>query len=322
MNGLKRILFVQKREAVDGHETLIRHRLQSGLDKALIEIATSPDEIEPGPYAAVIAPTLPWLDQVLARTGPVPWVHFLSSGVEKIWSMPIDWSNTALSRSAGIHGPQMSEYVIGALLHFTKSFDHFIEQSRNARWQRHWLDELTGRNMVILGAGAIAKAVAQRARAFDMRVTAVTRRPRDLDWADAVISVKDLRQHCGGFDAMVVCLPLTDQTQGLVDREILDRLDPGGIVVDISRGGVVVTDDMIARLNSGHLRGAALDVFPEQPLSASSPVWNRPDILVTPHVSGTSPHYLPRALDLFIENATAWFERGELVTPVDRALGY
>src|SRR5690554_4915736 len=100
-------------------------------------------------------------------------------------------------------------------------------------------------------------------------------------------------------DFLVCCLPLTDETQGLVDAEFLAKLKPGAVLIDISRGGVVKGDAVVQALDAGILKGAALDVFEQQPLPAGSPLWKRPDVLITPHVSGTTPHYLERALQVF-----------------------
>ncbi len=292
------------------------------LNGAEVVCASAPDEVPQQMFDAVITSTLPWLPQAMARVQGCQWVHFLSAGVEKIWDQPVDWSGLTLTKSSGIHGPQMSEYAIGALLHFAKRFDSFIEFSRARQWQRFWLDELTGQTLMVLGGGSIGALIGERARTFGMRVISVKRRAETQVWADLTVDFDSARAHLGTVNALVVCVPLTDQTRGMVGSGLLSALAPGAVLVDISRGGVVQGDAVADLLDSGHLRGAALDVFETQPLPESSRLWNRPDVLVTPHVSGTSPHYLDRALQSFIDNAELWQKGLPMKTPVDQLARY
>jgi len=319
---LSSVLFLQNPAVLPQQLEQVHTTLNRALPGVHVACAGAAEDVPEQPVDAVITPTLPWLPQALARVQGCRWVHFLSAGVEKIWSMPVPWAHLTLSKSSGIHGPQMSEYALGALLHFSKGFDRFIEQSRQHQWQRFWLDELTGQTLMVLGGGLIGAAVAQRARVFGMRVIAVKRRPDPQEWADLTVDLQAARSHLGTVNALVVCLPLTAATRGVVDHDVLAALAPGAVLVDISRGGVVRNDAVVALLDAGHLRGAALDVFETQPLPASSPLWNRPDVLLTPHVSGTSPHYLERALQVFLTNAEAWQAELPLPTLVDQQSRY
>jgi phosphoglycerate dehydrogenase-like enzyme len=121
---------------------------------------------------------------------------------------------------------------------------------------------------------------------------------------------------------VVVTVPLTPQTQGLVNAKALNALKPGAYLVDISRGGVVDQAALLESLKSGKLAGAALDVFPEEPLPASNPLWQMPNVIVTPHISGSSPHYEERALDLFSENLHRYLGGLPLYNIFDRERGY
>lgn len=319
---LSHILFLQNAAVLSQQAAQVQAAINDALPGVEVICASAPKDVPQQRFDAIITPTLPWLPQAMARAQGVEWVHFLSAGVEKIWDMPVDWSSLTLSNSSGIHGPQMSEYAIGALLHFAKGFDRFIEQSRARRWQRFWLDELTGQTLMVLGGGAIGAMVGERARLFGMRVIAVKRRPEAQDWADLTVDFETARVHLGTVNALVVCVPLTEVTRGMVDHALLSALAPGAVLVDISRGGVVLGDAVADLLDAGHLRGAALDVFETQPLPENSRLWNRPDVLLTPHVSGTSPHYLERALAVFVANARAWRAGEAMMTPVDQAKGY
>jgi phosphoglycerate dehydrogenase-like enzyme len=319
---LQRVLFLQKAGVLERQQPLVVEQLAKHWPLASVHFAGDPADVPHQTFDVAISPTLPWLPQALARVECCEWVHFLSAGVDKIWHMPVDWERFALTKSSGIHGPQISEYVMGALLHFTKGFDRFVHHSRSRRWARFWLDELTGKTVMILGAGAVGEMVGRRARAFGMRVVAVKRHPKPQAWADETCSFAAARHLFPEVSALVVCLPLTDATRGIVDQAMLAALSPGAILIDVSRGGVVVSEAVIDLLDAGHLRGAALDVFEQEPLPEISRLWDRPDVLLTPHVSGTSPHYITRALEVFIENAWAWELGQPFVTPVSAELGY
>ena len=322
VGSLKSVLFLQHEDALRRQEDMARARLSAAFPGVRVACASAPQMVPEAEFEAIITPTLPWLPEALARVRGCGWVHFLSAGVERIWEMPVDWSGLELTRSSGIHGPQMSEYAIGALLHFAKGFDRYIAQSRTRTWQRAWQEELSGQTLMVLGGGAVGAMVGQRARVFDMRVLSVTRRAQRQDWADLTLDLASARAHLAEVSALVVCLPLTEATRGLVDEGFLSALAPGAVLVDVSRGGVVVADAVLAQLDRGHLRGAALDVFEQEPLPAEAAVWDRPDVLVTPHVSGTSPHYMQRALQLFIDLAGARAQGRPLATLVDQTARY
>lgn len=320
--SLNRLLFLQSETVLNQQAEIVQRTLQSALPGTEVFLASTPSQVPLKSFDAILTPTLPWLPLALERLSAVSWVHFLSAGVEKIWDMPVDWSGLVLTKSTGIHGPQMSEFALGAILHFAKGFDRFIEQSRNRHWKRFWLDELTGQTLMVLGGGTVGAMVGERARLFGMRVVAIKRRPAVQPWADLTLDFDEARKYLDKVNFLVVCVPLTDQTRGMVDHALLSALCPGAVLVDISRGGVVREDAVVDLLDSGHLRGAALDVFETQPLPDGSRLWNRPDVLVTPHVSGTSPHYLSRALQVFLENAHAWQKGQPMVTTVDLVCRY
>ncbi|MCD6007024.1 D-2-hydroxyacid dehydrogenase [Halomonas sp. IOP_31] len=317
------LLFLQKPEILEQQRQQVSDRLAAALPGLQIMFASSPDDIPPGTYFdVVITPTLPWLPQLLNQLAGYRWIHFLSAGVEKIWDMGLDKPGLLLSKSSGVNSVPMSEYAIGAMLHFAKQFGRFQEQGREARWERVWLDELTGRRVAVLGLGHVGQAVAARARAFDMSVVGTLRHPRPMQGITRVVAPERTRELLADADYLVVCLPLTANTRGFVDDELLTALKPGAVLIDMSRGGVVSADAVLRALDGGLLRGAALDVFEMQPLPAESPLWRRSDVLVTPHVSGTTPYYLDRALDIFLKNADSLRKKRCLTTSVDSVSGY
>lgn len=318
----ERLLFLQKAEVIESQKGLVRRILSERWPAMEIVFASSPEAIPLEEFPVVIAPTISWLPEALGRIKGCRWIHFLSAGVEKIWDMPVDWNNYLITKSSGIHAQQMSEYAIGAMLYFAKSFDRFTEQSKARVWSRFWLDELTGQTVTILGAGAVGRAVAERTAMFGMRTVAVRRSEQPVEWAESTHSFREIERAVSSAAYLVVSVPLTDESRGLVDYSVFRSLPKNAVLVDISRGGVVVEKDLIRALDDGCLRGAALDVFEEEPLPPDSVLWGRSNVLITPHASGTSPYYLQRAVSLFIANANSWIHKGVALTPVDMRSRY
>ncbi|MDR5906844.1 D-2-hydroxyacid dehydrogenase [Franzmannia qiaohouensis] len=320
---IQRVLYLQKAEVLAQQRVLVTDTLRAALPEAELLFA---DSVEAVPAHAevdvVITPTLPWLPDALARLGTYRWLHFLSAGVEKIWSMDFDKSSIWMTKSSGVHGAPMSEYAIGAMLYFTKQFGRFHDQARQALWQRSWLGELTGSQLTVLGLGHIGQSLARRAKAFDMQVVGTQRTPRAIAGVDRVVTLEEIGPELARTDFLVVCLPLTQATYGVVSDALLAQLKPGAVLVDISRGGVVNGEALLRALDSGTLKGAALDVFEQQPLPAESPLWKRSDLLITPHVSGTTPFYLERAIGVFTDNLRAYQQGKPFTTAVSIDAGY
>ena len=309
---MKRILFLQKPELLGAQHALVESALRSEWPGVTVDAAGSAETVPAGVYYdAVITPTSTWLSEALARTGGTDWIHFLSAGVDAIWDMPFAKEEVILTKSSGVHAIPIAEHVLGTMLHFAKRFDRYLAQSRDRVWAREWSDELAGRTVLVLGAGQVGGEIVRRCAWLGMTTLAVGRSEGNLDALDL-----------SAADYMVVCLPLTDATRGLVDRSLLARLKPGAVLIDVSRGGVVEADAVVAALDAGQLRGAALDVFAEEPLPPDSPLWGREGLLITPHVAGTSPRYLDRALAIFIHNARCRAAGEPLPQRVDLEAGY
>lgn len=320
---IRRVLYLQKPEVLAQQQLLVTRTLQAALPEVEIFFADSAEAVPKyAEFDVVITPTLPWLPAALAQLDGYRWIHFLSAGVEKIWEMDFDKTRALMTKSSGVHGAPMSEYAMGAMLYFTKQFGHFHNQAKQALWQRSWLDELTGKQLTVIGLGHIGQSLARRAKAFDMQIVGTQRTPREVAGVDRVVALEDIGPELARTDFLVCCLPLTEVTQGLVDDRFLSQLKPGAVLIDISRGGVVKGEAVLNALDTRLLKGAALDVFEQQPLPPESPLWKRDNVLITPHVSGTTPHYLERALKVFLDNYDAFSKGQRMVTLVDQAAGY
>ena len=320
---LDNLLLLQKPEVLqDWHDGLSNFLKINGYSCNLYS-SSSIDNVIDCNYDLIITPMFDWVPTLLISLAPsMPWIHFTASGVNTALAWDIDLSNYLVSKSNGIHSVCISEYVLGAMLYFSKSFDIFNRNSLSCHWDRHWLSSLTNKNLVILGAGHVAKQLHSFASCFNMNTYVMTRNISPLDWCKNTFDISSLNHHLSISDYLVVALPLTPLTKNLLNISNLSHLSSSSVLIDVSRGGVVSNNAMLELLLSKRIRGAALDVFEEEPLASDSPLWGLDNILLTPHVAGTSNDYFDRFLDVLKVNLDAYLDDSPLPNRVDFSSGY
>lgn len=270
----------------------------------------------------------------LAATATEPalrWVHSGAAGVAALLYPEMIESDVVITNSAGVHGPPMAETVIAAALHFARGFDFAVRNQATHTWDQSAFEtvtspvvELAGRTLGLLGFGGIGREVAQRAQALGMRVLATRRSGSGM-----VNGVETLTGNPAGVervlresDVVVVAMPSTPETRGLLDARRLALLQPHAILINVARGNIIVESELARVLREGRLRGAALDVFEPEPLSPDSPFWELPNVLVLPHVSATTDRFWQREADLIIENLGRYLRGEPLLNVVDKIRGY
>ena len=204
----------------------------------------------------------------------------------------------------------MSEFTLALILAVAKQIPRATTQQREHAWKPFGPHRLSGRTLGVLGLGAIGHAVARRAAALGMRVIGTKRHPEPLAGVDEVLPASETRRVLEESDVVVVVLPRTPETAGLLDADAIAAMKPGAQLVNIARGGIVDEAALAKALREGALSGAAFDVFEEEPLPPSSPLWDTPNLLITPHVAGFSREYMARLAGIFFENIRR-LERGE-----------
>lgn len=253
------------------------------------------------------------------------WIHALTAGVESLLFPESINSPVLLSNSKGIHGIPMAEHVLGLMLSFTRRLNQFHRQQAQHVWHRpaaEELPEINGKTMAVVGLGAIGHEIAKKAKAMDMKVIAARREMTQEPFVDRLYRPEQLLEMLAEADFVVVTLPLTDQTKQLFGREQFAAMKSSAYFINVSRGGVVQEDLLIEALRENRIAGAGLDVFAEEPLPASSPLWDMSNVIITPHMSAISPVYFDRALQLFARNLACYLEGKPLPTLIDKQRGY
>ncbi|REH41172.1 phosphoglycerate dehydrogenase-like enzyme [Kutzneria buriramensis] len=229
-------------------------------------------------------------------------VQLLSAGAE-VWLGRLP-AGVALSTCRGAHGGSTAEWVVAVLLSFYRHLPFFLDAQRAGRWDFQVTDTLQDKRVLIVGAGDLGVQLARRLEPFDVTTTLVGRTARD-----GVRGEDELPGLLGSHDAVVLVVPLTSDTSGMVDAEFLSRMADGAILVNAARGPVVDTDALVAELRTGRLR-AALDVTDPEPLPADHPLWSVDGLLLTPHVAGSCTGREKRAYGVAAAEV-ARFVRGE-----------
>jgi len=275
------------------------------------------------------------------RAPDLRWVQGHFAGVDRLLDHPL-LQRVRLTTSSGIHVPAMAEYVVMMMLAFAHHLPRMIRHQQAAewpadRWKLFVPRELRGSTLGVVGYGSIGREVARIARAFGMRVLAVKRDPtrlEDTGWglpgagdqaAESVTRLyppQALREMLSVCDYVVLSVPLTPETRGLIGAAELKRFKPDAVLINISRGEVIDESALIEALRAGTIGGAALDVFAQEPLPALSPLWHLPNVILSPHVSGFTPRYDERAMALFAENLRRYVNGEDLLNVVDIRRGY
>ncbi len=228
----------------------------------------------------------------------------------------------AIANNRGAAAPTMSEFGLALVLALLKQVPLAVQAQRERTWTRFLAEPVAGRTLGILGCGAIGLALAEKAAALGMRVMATQRTPKPHPALEEVFGPEGSDAVLSEADVVVLLLPLTDETRGFLGEARLAKMKPGARLVNLARGGIADERAVHRALEEGRLAGAAFDVFASEPLPPNDPFWEAPNLIVTPHVAGGYPAYLPDVVALFAENV-ARVERGEPVrNPVDPVRGY
>jgi glyoxylate/hydroxypyruvate reductase A len=256
----------------------------------------------------------------LARLPNLVWIHSLWAGVERI------------VQELPLHGPvivrledpqlasTMAEAVLAWTLYLHRDMPRYRRQQEQRIWKEHELPLPSERTVGLLGMGALGRVAAAKLLEQGFRVCGWSRSGTRVDGVESFRGEQELDQILGQCDIVVVLVPLTDETRGLIDARRLSTMRRGASLINFARGPIVDTTALIEHLDSDHLDHAVLDVFDEEPLPAQSPLWDHPQITVLPHISG--PTTRTTASAIVADNIRSYFETGRIPPGVDRARGY
>ncbi len=265
------------------------------------------------------------LEPVFARAPRLRWVHTGWAGLDGTLFPALVESPVVMTNSRGVFSAALAEFAMLGVLFFAKDLRRMLASQAAARWEPYEVEEVRERTLGILGYGDIGKAVAERARGLGLRVLAVRRDASASEgdsFVDEVMTADRRVEMVARCDYVVLSLPGTEQTRGLFGAAEIAALKPTAVVVNVGRGSTVDEPALVDALARGRIRGAALDVFAEEPLPAGHPFWSLGNVLVSPHTADRTATWRDEAMRLFLDNLGR-FRRGERLTNVvDKRRGY
>jgi len=288
-----------------------------------VQIHVAATEAEAAVHIAQVEAIYAWKlpPALYGKAKRLRWLQAMGAGVDWALAVPDLRRRVIVTRAPGVFGPWMSEYVIGWCSWVTQRMETYRAAQRERRWDDRVLPErLRGRTLTLVGIGDIGGEIARVARAVGMHVVGVSRTGRRVPHVDRVHRTVHLHRALSAADFVVVVLPLTPATRGLLDATALAAMRPGAWLLNIGRGAVVDEAALIEALRERRIAGAILDVFPFEPLPADHPLWGMDNVVITPHIAG--PSTAEEIAPVFNDNLARWLGGQELHHVVDRKRGY
>jgi phosphoglycerate dehydrogenase-like enzyme len=250
------------------------------------------------------------------------WIQVTSAGIERVLPAREQLSHVLVTNARGIHSELMSDHVLAAMVMLQWDFPRILHDQRERRWRREPKAALAGKTLGIVGAGAIGAEIGRRASHFGMRVLGIRRSGEPLPGFEAVFQPDRLLDVLAQSDFVCVTVPATDATRRLIGPVQFRAMKAGAFFINIARGSVVDEAELIGALRNGSLAGAALDVFETEPPADDNPLWDMPNVIVTPHISGMLDTNEERLVSIFAENLGRYRSGAPLRNMVDLARGY
>lgn len=299
------------------YATLVRpHADQHGLDVTAVDDPKGVETDLPETEILLAANSFPV--DTLGEATALRWIHVMGAGVDR-WMHAALAPGVRVTRTVGTFGARMAEYAFAHILAVHQSVHAYRKDQESGRWNTHNTIPLSGRRIGIAGVGAIGSTLAKRAQAFEMDVVGFARTAR-TDGPFEVFGHDQLHPFLNGLDVVVNILPLTDATRHLFGPSAFSAMRNSAWFVNMGRGATVDEVALIHALRAGAIGGAVLDVFQEEPLPPSSPLWSMDNVVITPHISGTS---IPEeVVDAFIANVPRFLRDQPMLEEIERARAY
>jgi D-3-phosphoglycerate dehydrogenase len=264
---------------------------------------------------------VPW-ERVVAE-GRLRWVQSSAAGLDHCLVPAVVESDVIVSSASGVLADQVSEHAVGLAIACTRRLPLFLDQQARREFVRRPTRDLTGATVGIVGLGGVGRRLAKVLEPFRVRILATdwfpVRKPTGVEFLGPPAALPDVLAE---VDILFLCAPLTEHTRGMIDAAAIARMKPGAILVNVARGPLVDEEALAAALESGHLDSAALDVTPEEPPAASSPLWRAPRLIITPHVAGQSKRRIDAMTEFFCDNLGRYLRGEPLRNLVDKRLGF
>jgi len=303
----------------------IKYLKQNLIDDSLYFISKNNEIINEMKESEILISYGDGIDEKLVNKLPnLKWIQVLSAGLNLLPHKLILDRRIKLTNVGGIHKIPMAEYVMSVILNITHRMYYYYDLQKEKYWES-WIElqEAHGKTIGIIGLGHIGSEIAKYAKSLSMNVLGCRKDyQKQCKYVDKIFSPNNLNQLLNQSDFVVLCLPLTKETENLIDREQLSSMKKTAYLINIARGAIVNEEALITALNNDVIAGAVLDITKQEPLNSDSVLWTTKNIIITPHISGRSPKYLDRALEIVIENFKLYKSKEKLINEFNFKKGY
>lgn len=245
---------------------------------------------------------------LVAHMPQLRYICAMSAGTDRIETLKNLKPDVRVTSGRGIHGPQMSELAFLGMIALSREFPRMQRNQQAHMWERWPQKLLWGKTAVLVGIGPIAEELALRCAAFGVRVLGVSDARMEAPHFEAMLPRSRLKEAAAAADFLIALVPLSAQTRHMIDADVLAAMKPTGVVINLARGPVIDEQALIKALQEGRIGGAALDVFESEPLPAGSPLWDMPNVIITPRIGGMSDVYAQQVLPLVVHNLRCFLE--------------
>ena len=263
------------------------------------------------------------LIKVLELNPKLKWAHTWWPGVDSLIFPGLEKYPVVLTNAKGQYASPLAEFVIFSCLYFAKDYPRLLRNKNAVNWEQFENELISGKTIGIFGYGEIGKQTAKKAKALGMRVLACKKHNTNLDDnVDQLIPLQEVKTLFKESDYIVNAAPLTDETKAFIDYEKISLMKSSSVIINVGRGPVIKEQDLIRALTEDKIKGAALDVFENEPLDINSPLWKMENVIISPHSSDQNKGWLERPYEFFVENCIRFIKVKELENIVDLKLGY
>lgn len=250
------------------------------------------------------------------------WLHVGGTGIDRLRPLSDLDPELMITNTPGLNAEMMADYVMCVILMLTWDFPRLVRNQLERFWERWPVDRVQGKVLALIGVGNIGRSVASRATALGIRVIGVKRSPGPVPDLEQVVGLEQLHQILRVADFVVLAVPLTSETWGMIGPRELEAMKKSAYLINVCRGNVVQERALITALQRGHIAGAALDVFENEPLPVDSELWKLKNVIVSPHISSWSKDYRMRAAEIFCANLEKYLAGEPLLHVIDRSKEY
>ncbi len=248
------------------------------------------------------------------------WLSVAFAGVDHV--VPWDDTKLTVTNASGVAAEEMAQYVLAAIFGLFQKFPYFARRQAERQWDYQLIRSARGATVGLVGLGHTGESIARLCRAVGLKVVACRSTGTPSPSVDKVYPSHQLHDMLANVDVTVVCAALTPATHNLINRQAINAMKPGSFFINVARGAMVDEDALMEALKSQHIAGAVLDVVRQEPLPPENPLWDAPNLLITPHTSSEYEGWLSRAADMFAANLAHWLENAPLENRVHSSRGY